>query len=38
VMHGETRFKDPLMPLLFILAAVGLYHISHKIRLLKNGK
>jgi hypothetical protein len=22
VMHGETRFKDPLMPFLFILAAI----------------
>lgn len=38
VMHGETRFKDPLMPFFFILAAVGFYHISLKIRMLKNGK
>lgn len=24
VMHGETRFKDPLMPYFFILAAAGI--------------
>lgn len=38
VMHGETRFKDPLMPFLFILAAIGLNNISFKLQLLKNGK
>jgi hypothetical protein len=32
VMHGETRFKDPLMPFYFILSAVGLYNISFKLR------
>lgn len=27
VMHGEPRFKDPFMPFIFILSAVGIYHI-----------
>lgn len=31
VMHGETRFKDPFMPYLFMLAAAG----TPKLRLLK---
>lgn len=27
VGHGEPRFKDPFMPFIFILSAVGIYHI-----------
>ena len=37
VMHGETRFKDPLMPFLFMLSAISIYNISSK-PLMKNGK
>lgn len=38
IMHGETRFKDPLMPFIFMLAAVGLEKMLYKLRLLNNGK
>ena len=27
VMHGETRFKDPLMPYVFVLSG---YYLSYK--------
>lgn len=30
VMHGETRFKDPLMPYLFMLAGYGLSNTINK--------
>ena len=33
VMHGETRFKDPLMPYLFILASsLWGFHIKKRYR------
>lgn len=38
IMHGETRFKDPLMPFIFMLAAVGVEKMLYKLRLLNNGK
>lgn len=38
VMHGETRFKDPFMPSLMMLSAIGFYHLSSKKEPLKNGK
>ena len=38
IMHGETRFKDPLMPFIFMLAAVGVDNMLYKLRLLNNGK
>ena len=28
VMHGETRFKDPLMPFIFMLASIGIYRMK----------
>lgn len=30
VMHGETRFKDPLMPFIFILAASNIVYLRKK--------
>ena len=32
VMHGETRFKDPFMPFLFMLAPAFLLYSSKKVR------
>ena len=29
-VHGETRFKAPFMPFIFMGAAVGIYDITHK--------
>ena len=31
-VHGETRFKAPFMPFIFIGAAVSIYKITHKRR------
>ena len=31
-VHGETRFKAPFMPFIFIGAAVGIYEFIHKRR------
>ena len=32
VIHGETRFKAPFMPFVFILAAISVYDIYAYVR------